>query len=112
MDVSHAIDGFAALAQPTRLRVFRLLMTAGPDGLRAGELAERLAIPHNTLSTHLGLLVHAGLLGSRREGRVVQYAIDLDGTRRLVDFLVADCCNGRPELCAPIADALAKEPCC
>ncbi len=107
-----AVAAFGALAQPTRLSVFRLLMQVGLTGEAAGVIAERLAIPHNTLSTHLGILRRAQLIGARREGRSIRYFVDVDGTRRLLSFLVTDCCNGRPELCAPLADIVEQASCC
>lgn len=112
MEMDQATAAFAALAQTTRLRAFRLLVQSGPGGLAAGDLAERLGTPHNTLSTHLGLLARAGLITSERSGRSVRYALDIDGTRKLVNFLVADCCGGHPEVCKPIADAIAATECC
>jgi DNA-binding transcriptional ArsR family regulator len=112
MDERNAIEGFGALAQPTRLAAFRLLIEAGPAGLAAGALAERLGTPHNTLSTHLAILVRARLVTSRREGRSILYAPDLDGVPALLAFLVGDCCSGRPELCAPLGKILERGACC
>jgi ArsR family transcriptional regulator len=112
MELSTATEAFGALAQPTRLAVFRLLINAGPEGIAAGVLAERLGIPHNTLSTHLGILSRARLLTSRRAGRSILYGPDIDGVRELLSFLVADCCNGRPELCAPLAQVVERASCC
>ena len=101
MEVKSAIDALAALAQESRLAVFRLLVREGPDGLPAGTIAERLTIPAPTLSFHLNQLSAAGLVISRREGRSIIYAANYAGMRDLLDFLVEDCCQGRPELCAP-----------
>jgi DNA-binding transcriptional ArsR family regulator len=106
MDERDTIAALAALAQPTRLKVFRRLVKAGPAGLPAGDIAEREGVPHNTMSTHLGILARAGLATWRRDGRSITYAADLEGTRRLLSFLVADCCNGHPEICAPLADII------
>jgi len=92
-------DVFAALAHDVRLRVFRLLVEAGNEGLPAGEIAASLEVPASTLSTHLAQLERVGLLQSRRERQRIIYAIDTAGTQSLVDFLVNDCCGGRPELC-------------
>ena len=92
-------ETFAALAHDIRLKVFRLLVTAGPDGLAAGEISGRLKIPASTLSTHLAQLERVGLLRSRRDQRRIIYAVDTSGTKNLVAFLVDDCCDGRPELC-------------
>lgn len=104
MDNSAAIEAFGALAQDTRLSVFRLLVEAGPDGIPAGDLAKLVQVPHNTLSSHLGILSRAGLVTSRREGRSILYAADFAGMRGLIAYLVQDCCKGRPEICAPLLD--------
>jgi len=90
---------FAALAHELRLEVFRLLVGTLPDGLPAGQIARRLKVPSSTLSTHLATLERAGLLKSWRERQRILYAVDTDGTKNLVGFLVNDCCNGQPELC-------------
>jgi DNA-binding transcriptional ArsR family regulator len=92
-------DVFAALAHDVRLRVFRLLVETGSEGLPAGEIATSLEVPASTLSTHLAQLERVGLLQSRRERQRIIYAIDTEGTQGLVDFLVNDCCGGKPELC-------------
>jgi ArsR family transcriptional regulator, arsenate/arsenite/antimonite-responsive transcriptional repressor len=111
MELSRAISALSALSQKSRLKVFRLLVKAGPDGLPAGEIARRLRVPPNTMSAHLAILARAGLVTSRRESRSIFYAVDLEGTRELLSFLVADCCGGSPEVCGPlIASALAE--CC
>ena len=102
------LQGLGALAQPTRLAAFRLLVRAGPEGLPAGEAARRLNVPHNTMSGHLAELARAGLVRSRRDGRSVVYAADLDGLAGLVEFLVADCCGGRPEECGDSHPLLAR----
>ncbi len=102
MDEIHAVDALSALAQTSRLQVFRLLVRNGPDGLAAGVIAHKLAIPHNTLSTHLAILTRAGLLGSTRFGRSIFYRIDPDGIQQLLNHLIQDCCNGKPELCGPL----------
>lgn len=105
MDESDAVEGFAALAQETRLRVFRLLLQHGPEGAPAGAIARRLGTPPNTMSTHLAILTRAGLIQARREGRQVVYRVELRGARQLIAFLVEDCCGGHPEACAPLLDA-------
>ncbi|MGE4221165.1 MAG: ArsR/SmtB family transcription factor [Alphaproteobacteria bacterium] len=112
MDLKAATDALAALAQETRLRAFRLLVAAGPEGLAAGEIARQLDVPANTLSTHLAILSNAGLAGSRRESRSILYAADYDGMRALLEYLVRDCCNGRPEACADLLNAIAPSACC
>jgi DNA-binding transcriptional ArsR family regulator len=99
MDAPHALAALAALGQPTRLSIFRLLVQKEPDGLSAGALAEGVGCPHNTLSTHVAILARAGLVNGTREGRSITYRADAAGTRALIAFLVTDCCGGRPELC-------------
>ncbi len=110
MDHKKAQAAFAALAQPTRLKAFRKLIAAHPDGLPAGEIAEFCKVPHNTMSTHLAALMRGGLIAVTREGRSMNYRADLDGFRGLIDFLMRDCCGGRPEICAPVVDDFAA--CC
>jgi ArsR family transcriptional regulator len=111
MDTSRALAGLSALAQESRLKVFRLLIRQGPDGMAAGDIADKLKLPHNTLSAHLGILSRAGLVTSRKKGRSIIYSVDLAGTRELLSFLVEDCCRGKREVCQPlIAAALAE--CC
>jgi len=95
----HAISALAALAQPTRLAIFRLLVKHEPIGITAGVIAETVGAPHNSLSSHLAILVRAGLLRSSREGRTIIYRSDVEGMRSLISFLINDCCNGHPELC-------------
>ncbi len=95
----HAISALAALAQPTRLAIFRLLVKHEPIGINAGVIAETVGAPHNTLSSHLAILVRAGLLRSSREGRTIVYRSNVEGMQSLISFLVNDCCNGHPEFC-------------
>lgn len=102
----HAISALAALAQPTRLAIFRLLVKHEPVGITAGVIAETIGAPHNTLSTHLAFLVRAGLLRSSRDGRTIIYRSDVAGMKAVISFLIDDCCNGHPELCG-IRDATA-----
>lgn len=110
MESEQAILAFTALAQPTRLDVFRLLMEHEPDGLAAGEVARHMAVPHNTMSTHLAILTRAGLIEAERQSRSIIYRAKLDAVRALTSFLVKDCCGGRPEICAPLIADLT--PCC
>jgi ArsR family transcriptional regulator, arsenate/arsenite/antimonite-responsive transcriptional repressor len=105
-----AISALGALAQGTRLDVFRLLVRHEPDGLAAGEIARQLDVPQNTMSAHLGILARAGLVRSERQSRSIIYRADLDGLRALTLFLVKDCCAGNAALCAPLIAELA--PCC
>ncbi|KPF81872.1 ArsR family transcriptional regulator [alpha proteobacterium AAP38] len=102
MESKHATEAFAALAQETRLAIFRLLVQRGPDGLHASEIALQVGVPASTLSHHLSILERAGLLRSWRVQRQIFYATDYEGTRRLVAFLMEDCCQGRPEICGGI----------
>jgi len=103
MDQKAALDVITALSHETRLTAFRLLVVAGPEGLPAGAISERLGVLSNTLSTHLGLLVRSGLVRSCREGRSIRYSADFGSMRSLMEFLVRDCCAGRPEICSPLA---------
>jgi ArsR family transcriptional regulator, arsenate/arsenite/antimonite-responsive transcriptional repressor len=107
----HAISVLAALAQPTRLAIFRLLIKHEPVGITAGVIADTIGAPHNTLSTHLAILVRAGLLRSTRDGRTITYRSNVEGMRALIGFLVSDCCDGHPELCDLVA-ADAGKACC
>lgn len=106
MDINDATTAFGALSQPTRLEVFRLLIAAGPEGMSAGDIGAALGVRQNTMSANLSVLLQAGLVRNRREGRSVRYFADLDGTRDLLTFLMADCCGGQPELCATVMDAV------
>ena len=94
-----ALAAFAALGQPTRLEVLRLLMRREPDGLPAGAIAEAIGCPQNTLSTHLSILARAGLVRGARDGRSIVYRANIAGVRDLVTFLTHDCCDGHPEIC-------------
>lgn len=99
--MSEAVGALAALAQESRLAVFRLLVQRGARGLAAGQIAERLGIPGPTLSFHLGQLSHAGLVRSRREGRSIVYAADYAGMQRLMAYLGENCCREDAGACAP-----------
>ncbi len=105
MEMSAALLAFDALGQPTRLAVFRLLV--GGQGLAAGQIAAKLNISPSTLSTHLSILTQSGLLRAVRDGRSIRYAADMAGLRALLAWLLQDCCGGKPEICAPVLDALA-----
>lgn len=107
---SHARpDAFTALGHPGRLAVFRLLARRAPHGVRPGEIVGALGLKPSTLSAHLATLERAGLIQPRRDGKSIYYRIALDEVGALVDFLVNDCCRGRPELCVPLA-ARSLEP--
>src|ERR1700751_6316009 len=110
MSEPHAISALAALAQPTRLAIFRLLIKHEPVGITAGVIADTIGAPHNTLSTHLAILVRAGLLRSTREGRTIVYRSNVEGMQSLIPFLVNDCCDGHPELCNFLAGGCGCGP--
>jgi len=110
MDEIESIAALTALAQSTRLNVFRLLVKREPDGVPAGELARLMEIPQNTMSTHLAILARAGLVLGERHSRSIIYRADLSRLRELVLFLLKDCCGGRADLCAPLIADLS--PCC
>jgi DNA-binding transcriptional ArsR family regulator len=93
MEIQQALIMFDALSQETRLRAFRLLVQAGPDGVAAGVLSKELGTPHNTLSFHLTHLSNAGIISSRKAGRSVIYSANFDVTRDLIAFMVKDCCS-------------------
>ena len=106
MNKETALLALAALGQDTRLEVFRLLVRAGAEGVPAGEVASRLGIVQNTMSAHLKILGHAGLVRAEREGRTIRYVADMTGFRDLLAYLMEDCCNGAPELCQPVIQAV------
>jgi len=110
METELAILALAALAQSTRLDVFRLLVKQEPDGLAAGEIAKALAVPQNTMSAHLSVLSRARLVTARRNSRSIVYRADLNRFQAVMTFLVNDCCDGRPEICAPLIESIT--PCC
>lgn len=101
MEQVDAVKALAALANESRLSVFRLLVKCGPDGMPAGDIARSVGISTTALSFHLKELTHAGLIRSWRDGRFVRYSIEVDAIRRLLVFLSEDCCNGNPEICSP-----------
>lgn len=107
MDKNHALTAFAALAQATRLDVFRLLVKTGEAGMLAGEISDTLGVRQNTMSANLSVLVQSGLIRNEREGRGIRYFADMDGMRGLLAFLMEDCCGGRPERCQPVINELA-----
>ena len=102
MQLPVAVEALSALAHGSRLAVFRLLVRSGPDGMAAGDIAREIGALPNTLSSHLTILGHAGLVQSRRDGRSIIYSADYATMRGLLGFLVDDCCAGRPEICAPL----------
>ncbi|KIU54491.1 helix-turn-helix transcriptional regulator [Comamonas sp. C11] len=95
METSNAVTALAALAQESRLAVFRLLVQAGPAGLAAGKISEALGVPPSSLSFHLKELAHAGMVSSRQEGRFVIYEANFATANALVAFLTENCCGGQ-----------------
>ncbi len=108
--MNAAVEQLAALGNASRLSVFRLLVKAGPTGLSAGIIAERLRLPPATLSFHLASLHHAGLLSSRQESRFVYYSVDFTVVDGLLAYLVEDCCQGVE--CLPKTAAVRAKACC
>ena len=109
MDKKHAIAALGALAQETRLDLYRLLVTVGPQGLPAGIVAERLGVPPSSLTFHLNQLVHAGLITQRRSSRHIIYSAEYGTMNELLGYLTENCC-GRGAASAPVcnpADALS-----
>lgn len=109
MEISNAVSALAALAQNNRLEVFRLLVEAGPEGMSAGDIADRLGIPPNTLTFHFDRLRTAGLVTVKREGRSMIYAARFDVMNTLIGFLSDQCCGGTPEKCLPRVKTRKKE---
>ena len=109
-----AVDALGALAHETRLSVFRALVKAGAQGMVAGAIAEHCCVPPSTMSHHLATLERAGLVHSERESRLIHYRADFAGMRRLLTFLMQDCCQGAPEMCGDLLvgdlDCLADQP--
>jgi DNA-binding transcriptional ArsR family regulator len=103
MEMTDAVTALAALAQDSRLEIFRLLVQAGPDGMAAGQVAERLGLAPNTLTFHFDRLRIAGLVGVRRDGRSMIYAARFEAMNGLLSFLTENCCQGASATCAPVA---------
>ncbi|HSZ96890.1 MAG TPA: metalloregulator ArsR/SmtB family transcription factor [Bradyrhizobium sp.] len=110
MESEQTVLALAALAQPTRLEAFRLLVRHEPKGLAAGDIARALAVPQNTMSSHLAVLSRAGLISAERFSRSIVYRAALSHLREVMLFMLRDCCDGRPEICGPLIEDLA--PCC
>jgi DNA-binding transcriptional ArsR family regulator len=108
----HALAALAALGQPTRLDIFRLLIRREPSGLAAGAIAETVGCAHNTLSSHLSILARSGLIRGTRDGRSIVYRADVEGMRALIAFLVNDCCDGHPEICSLTDAPRTAADCC
>lgn len=111
MEIKEAVAALGALAQETRLAVFRLLVEAGPQGVPAGRIGEALDVPPATLSFHLKELSHAGLATSRQDGRFIYYAADFERMAALMTFLTRNCCQGMPQECLSVVET-ALGRCC
>ena len=111
METKNAVEALAALAQETRLSVFRLLVQAGPEGLSAGDIGQKLEVANATLSFHLKELSHAGLVTSRQEGRFIYYAANFEHMAALMSFLTRNCCKGMPQDCLSVMET-ALGRCC
>ena len=109
MKQANAIEAFAALAQPTRIAAFRLLVKVGPEGLPALEISRQLGTIPSTLSGHLSILKRAGVLAATRHQREIHYAANLTTVNALVQFLIADCCGGQIENCTEIVALLDRQ---
>lgn len=111
MDERQALSAFAALSQETRLRIVRLLVQAGAEGMAAGSIAEAAGVSASNVSFHLKELTQAGLTTATREARSIFYAADYSALSGLIAFLMRDCCQGRPEVCTPALTALSASAC-
>ena len=111
MKKANVIAALGAIAQETRLEIFRMLVQKGPEGLPAGEIGARLGQPSPTMSFHLNQLRFAGLIKSRRESRSIIYSANFKAMTDLVGYLTENCCGGRPELCSPAAAPECESQC-
>lgn len=109
LNQQQALGAFGALSQETRLRIVRMLVVAGPEGMAAGLIAERAGVSPSNISFHLKELEHSGLVLQQRESRSIIYRANIEVLGDLVRFLMEDCCGGHPEICAPAAEVAA---CC
>ena len=109
MDNADVVAALAALAQERRLEIYRLLVQAGPGGMAAGEVANGVGIPPNTLSFHLDRLRHAGLVKFARQGRSLIYAARYDTMNSLLGYLTENCCGGKPELRKPVSRSAKRK---
>lgn len=110
METEVAVNALSALAHDSRLKVFRLLVKVGPDGIAAGDIARKIKTPANTMSAQLLVLSNAGLIRARRDGRSIIYSANFEQMSALLLFLTEDCCSGRAEICAPLF-GVAKSCC-
>ena len=111
MEIKAAAAALAALAQETRLSIYRLLVQAGPDGVSAGRIGETLEVPAATMSFHLKELARAGLVSSRQERQFIYYAVDFERMAELMTFLTQNCCQGMPQACLTVVET-ALGSCC
>ena len=111
VESAEAVTALSALAQETRLSIFRLLVQAGPEGVAAGRIGEALDVPAATLSFHLKELAHASLVSSRQEGRFIYYSVDFERMAALMTFLTQNCCQGMPQECLTVVET-ALGRCC
>ena len=102
MESSEALSVLAALGQPTRLDICRLLLSRAPEAVAAGDIATQLGVAPNTLSAHLAVVTQAGLATSTRQGRSILYRAEPQRLQALIGYLLLDCCSGRPDLCGPL----------
>ncbi|UYN99808.1 MAG: winged helix-turn-helix transcriptional regulator [Devosia sp.] len=107
MNEKQALAAFSAMAQETRLRIVRMLVESGPEGLPAGAISEAVGATSSGASFHLAQLERAGLIQSHRESRSIIYSASFDGLANLIAFLMQDCCSGRAEVCGPAANVAA-----
>lgn len=111
MEIKAAVSALGALAQETRVAIFRLLVEAGPDGVAAGAIGEELEVPGATLSFHLKELARAGLVSSRQDKQFIYYAVDFERMAELMTFLTQNCCQGMPQKCLTAVET-ALGSCC
>lgn len=112
MESKLAVRRLSALAQESRLSVFRLLVKAGKEGMAAGDIAKNLDVPANTLSAQLNILSIADLISSRRDGRSIIYSAEFENMGELMVYLVEDCCQGHVGVCQPLTDTTNRIACC
>ena len=108
MDQRQALGAFAALSQETRLQIVRLLVVAGPEGMAAGTLAEKVEVSPSNISFHLKELEHSGLIAAQRQSRSIIYTAGFERMSELLAFLMEDCCAGAPQICAPLNDIASR----
>ena len=101
MKPAQVVKALAALAQPTRLAIYRLLVARGPEGMAAGQVADKLKVAPATMSFHFRTLSHAGLVESRQDGRFIYYAANFTVMNAMVAYLTENCCGGNPDACMP-----------